>query len=63
MVFVAGAQPVDRVIVLREQARSHIRYSVSTDFVYDNDQVWERACSRRGPHIQHKFNYPETLTV
>ncbi|QFG29760.1 hypothetical protein F6476_11395 [Pseudomonas umsongensis] len=32
---------------LREQARSH------RGFVNDTDQVWERACSRRGRHRQH----------
>ncbi len=35
---------------LREQARSHI------GFVNDADQMWERACSRRGRPGQHKFS-------
>jgi len=28
-------------------------FAADTDFVPDNHQLWERACSRRGPHSQH----------
>ncbi|AUM72266.1 hypothetical protein C0J56_27910 [Pseudomonas fluorescens] len=34
---------------LREQARSHSGSSVNAKFVYEDDQMWERACSRRRP--------------
>ncbi|TNB93990.1 hypothetical protein FHG55_19965 [Pseudomonas jessenii] len=32
---------------LREQARSHIGFQVSTNFVHTRELLWERACSRR----------------
>jgi hypothetical protein len=41
----------DRVIVLREQARSH------RGFVNDTDQLWERACSRWGQHSHHTSSH------
>ena len=37
----------DRVIVLREQARSHTWNAIP---------LWERACSRIGRPIHHKSN-------
>ncbi|PTC21187.1 hypothetical protein C0J26_00870 [Pseudomonas baetica] len=33
---------------LREQARSHSGSLSNTKFVSNEDQMWERACSRRG---------------
>jgi hypothetical protein len=39
---------------LREQARSHTGSSVNTLFVTDTNQLWERACSRRGRYSHHK---------
>ncbi|TMU81932.1 hypothetical protein FGA82_05450 [Pseudomonas fluorescens] len=40
-------RPISR---LREQARSHTGSSVETTFVNTPTPLWERACSRRGPH-------------
>jgi len=37
---------------LRERARSHTWSRVDTEFVPATDQMWERACSRRGRNSQ-----------
>ena len=44
--------PLDLVWCIREQARSHTRFSANTKFVQIEDQMWEWACSRRGPDSQ-----------
>ncbi|TKJ77750.1 hypothetical protein PkoCFBP13504_22770 [Pseudomonas koreensis] len=36
---------------IREQARSHSGSAVNINFVNNGDQLWERACSRRGRNI------------
>jgi hypothetical protein len=50
--LIYGLFPVDSVWCIREQARSHTRFSANTKFVQIEDQMWERACSRRGPDSQ-----------
>jgi hypothetical protein len=44
--------PLDPVWCHREQARSHKGSPVNTGLVQIEDQMWERACSRRGPDNQ-----------
>jgi hypothetical protein len=49
--------PVNSVWCIREQVgsphrRSHTRFPANTKFVHTTDQLWERACSRRGPDSQ-----------
>ena len=44
--------PVDPLWCIREQARSHKGSPVNTKFAHTTDQLWERACSRRGPDSQ-----------
>jgi hypothetical protein len=41
----------DRVIVVREQARSH------SGLVNDTDPMWDRACSRWGRHSHHRSSF------
>jgi hypothetical protein len=50
--LIFGLFPVDPLWCHREQARSHKGSPVNTKFVHTTDQLWERACSRRGPDSQ-----------
>ncbi len=50
--LIFGLFPVDPVWCHREQARSHTRTPVNTKYVQIEDQMWERACSRRGQNSQ-----------
>ncbi|TPG66887.1 hypothetical protein EAH78_29425 [Pseudomonas arsenicoxydans] len=50
---------VDPVWSIREQVesshrRSHTRSPVSAKIAGTDDQMWERACSRRGPDSQRR---------
>jgi len=46
--LIFGLFPLDPVWCIREQARSHKGSPVNTIYVQTTDQMWERACSRRG---------------
>jgi hypothetical protein len=55
--LIFGLFPVDSVWCIREQVgsphrRSHKGSPANTKFVQIEDQMWERACSRRGPDSQ-----------
>jgi hypothetical protein len=52
--LIIGLFPLDPVSRIREQARSHKGSLVNTTYVNTPDQMWERACSRRGPNNQRR---------
>jgi hypothetical protein len=50
--LIAVLFPVDAVWCHREQARSHKESAADAKFADTADQLWERACSRRGRNNQ-----------